>query len=320
MRYNPPMFPRQQTIHRAATVRGIGLHTGRRVTAKLIPSPINGGIIFRRTDLSPPAEVRAAAANVGDTRLATCLRHGRAEVSTVEHFLSALSALGIDNLTIEVDAPELPIMDGSAAPWALLLQSHRIVAQDAAKRYIRVKKPVEVQLDGGGNSPRRARFEPFDGFRFEVSIDFPHSVIRRSESQFTLDLDAPTYLREIARARTFGYVRDVENMRRMGRILGASFDNAVVFDDFRVLNEEGLRYADEFVRHKMLDAIGDCYVNGAQILGRFIAHKPGHELNNALLRRLLNSADAWEWMESASPRESHLTSPADFSAASPERT
>lgn len=284
----------QRTILRARGFAGAGLHCGRKISVRLLPAGEDAGVVFRRTDLGG-AEVRADAALVHETNLATGLKDGRAEVFTVEHLMSALAATGIDNLVVELDGPETPIADGSANPWLLLLRHCGIRRQRKPKRFIRVLREVEVQ-DGG----RRARFSPLTaggGLTYSARIDYPHRVVARTARELAYDLDPRTYAREISRARTFGYIRDVEAMRRARRALGGSLDCAVVYDDHRPLNEEGLRYPDEFIRHKILDAIGDCYVGGVLIAGRWRGELPGHDLNNKLARKLLATADAWEWAE-----------------------
>lgn len=284
----------QRTIARARGFVGAGLHSGRKIAVRLLPAGEDAGIVFRRADLGG-AEVRAAADLVHETNLATGFRNGAAEVFTVEHLLSALAATGIDNVVVELDGPEVPIADGSANPWLLLLRYCRIRRQRAAKRFIRVLRPVEVVA-----GERRARFLPLTfggGLTYSARIDYPHRVVARTAKELAYDLDPRTYAREISRARTFGYIRDVEAMRRAQRALGGSLDCAVVYDDHRPLNEEGLRYPDEFIRHKILDAIGDCYAGGALIAGRWHGELPGHDLNNKLVRKLLATAEAWEWAE-----------------------
>ena len=284
----------QRTILRPRGFAGAGLHCGRKICVRLLPAPEDSGIVFRRVDLDG-AEVRADAALVNETNLATGFRSGDAEVFTVEHLLSALAATGIDNLTVELDGPEVPIADGSANPWLLLLRQCRIRRQRAAKRFVRVLRAVEVSAGA-----RRAKFSPLEGeggLTYSARIDYPHRVVARTARELDYDLDPRNYAREISRARTFGYIRDVEAMRRAQRALGGSLDCAVVYDDHRPLNEEGLRYPDEFIRHKILDAIGDCYAGGVLIAGRWRGELPGHDLNNKLVRKLLATADAWEWAE-----------------------
>ena len=282
----------QQTIAAPVSIRGLGLHSGKSIHARLLPAPADSGVVFRRVDLSPPAEVRADSRNVVDTRLATCLGYGRARVSTVEHLLAALAALGVDNLTVEIDGAELPILDGSAAQWILLVRPSQLVAQEAPKKFIRVLRRVDWQAQDG----RRASFSPFAGARHEIRIEFPTvPVVRASGRRLRFDLTPQGFIKEIARARTFCHVRDVERMRKSGRARGGSLENAVVFDDYRVLNPGGLRYPDEFARHKMLDVIGDCFINGHLVVGCLRATCPGHSLNHALMRELMESRGAWEW-------------------------
>ena len=281
----------QKTISRPAGFSGIALHSGRAVQTRLVPLPEDSGIVFCRTDLDMC--VKSATANVGDTRLATTLRDGKCEVSTVEHLLSALSALGIDNLRVEVDGPELPIVDGSSAPWMLFLtDACGLSAQSAPRKIMRVKKEVVKTINGG-----HARFSPpsGDGVRYTAHIDFPHAAVRRTGAKFSHVLSADGYEEEVSRARTFCYVNDVDDMRRHRLALGGSLNCAVVYDDTGVLNAEGLRYPDEFVRHKVLDAIGDCYINGHFIAADYEAECPGHALNHALVSALTADTDAWTW-------------------------
>ena len=277
----------QRTLQSLTRTTGVGLHTGARVEMVLRPAPPDTGIVFHRTDLPAAAAIPAVAANVGDTRLSSTLKADGASVSTVEHLMSALAGLGIDNLHVDVAGPELPIMDGSAGPFVFLLQSAGIVEQKARKRYLRVTSPVEVR-DGD----RWARFEPFAGFRLDFTIDFPHPVFGSENRHIVVDFAVDSYAKEVARARTFGFMQDVEAMRAAGLGLGGSLQNAVVLDEFRVLNSEGLRYDNEFVRHKVLDAIGDLYLLGHPLIGQYVAHKSGHALNNALARALLARPDA----------------------------
>ena len=280
---------RQRTLKSLVRAAGVGLHTGQRVRIALRPAPVNTGIVFRRVDLAQPVEVPARAELVGEARLASTLIKGDVKIHTVEHLMSALSGLGIDNAYVDLDAPELPIMDGSAAPFVLLLQQAGVEEQRGAKKFARVKRRVEV-ADGD----KWARLEPYDGFRLSFSIDFRHPVIERSTQAVTVDFAETSYLKEIARARTFGFMHDVEDLRESGLALGGGLDNAVVLDEYRVLNAEGLRFADEFIRHKLLDAIGDLYLVGGPLLGAFSAHKSGHALNNRLLRALLAERGALE--------------------------
>jgi UDP-3-O-[3-hydroxymyristoyl] N-acetylglucosamine deacetylase len=267
----------------------VGLHSGVKVSLVLRPAQPNTGVVFHRVDLTPPVDLKADPFGVGDTRLASCLEKDGVKVATVEHLMSALAGLGIDNIHIDVDAAELPIMDGSAAPFVFLLQSAGFEEQKAAKKFLRVRKTVEVK-DGD----KWARLSPFDGFSLEFSIVFNHPAVNRSASRARIDFADQSYLREVARARTFGFMQDVENLRDQGLALGGSLENAIVMDEYRVLNSDGLRYADEFVKHKILDAIGDLYLAGHPLLAAFAAHKSGHALNNQLLRALLADASAWE--------------------------
>jgi len=280
---------RQRTIKRAIKSTGVGLHTGRKVVMTLRPAQPDTGIVFRRIDLDKPVDIRAEARAVTDTRLCSALEGGGAKVATVEHLMSALAGLGIDNLYVDLAGPEVPIMDGSAGPFVFLLQSAGIEEQRAPKRFFRIRRPVEV-----GDGDKWARLEPYDGFKVSFSIVFDHPVFERSTQSLTIDFAETSYAKEVARARTFGFAQDVETLRNAGLALGGSLDNAVVLDEYRVLNSDGLRYADEFVKHKVLDAIGDLYLVGHPIIGAFTAHKSGHALNNQLLRATLDQADAWE--------------------------
>lgn len=280
---------RQRTLKTLIRATGVGLHTGQKVRMVLRPAQPDTGIVFRRIDLDPVVDIRAWAEAVGETRLSSCLVKGEGRVYTVEHLMSALSGLGIDNVFVDLDGPEVPIMDGSAAPFAFLIQSAGIEEQPAAKRFMRIKKRVEVS-DGD----KWARVEPYEGYKLSFSIVFNHPVIERSNQSVTVDFAKTSYLKEIARARTFGFMQDVEQLREDGLALGGGLDNAVVLDEYRVLNSDGLRFGDEFIRHKVLDAIGDLYLIGSPLLGAFSAHKSGHALNNRLLRELIARPDAWE--------------------------
>ena len=280
---------KQRTLKAATKTTGVGLHTGARVELGLRPAPVDTGIVFNRTDLAQPVAIPAQAANVGDTRLSSTLRQGGTSVSTVEHLMSALAGVGIDNLYVDVAGPEIPIMDGSAGPFVFLLQSAGIVEQQANKRYVRVLAPVEVN-DGD----KWARFEPFDGFKLDFTIDFPHPVFGSENRQVVVDFAENSYAKEVARARTFGFMQDVEAMRAAGLGLGGSLQNAIVLDEFKVLNSEGLRYDNEFVRHKVLDAIGDIYLLGHALIGQYTAYKSGHGLNNLLARALMARSEAFE--------------------------
>jgi len=280
---------KQRTLKTPIKTTGVGLHTGVRVEFGLRPAPANTGIVFHRTDLPSAPPLPAIAHHVGDTRLSSTLKSGAASISTVEHIMSALAGLGIDNLHVDVAGPEVPIMDGSAGPFVFLLQSAGIVEQDAPKRYLRVLAPVEVR-DGD----KWARFEPFDGFMLDFTIDFPHPVFGSENRQVVIDFAEHSYVKEVARARTFGFMQDVEAMRAAGLGLGGSLQNAIVLDEFSVLNSDGLRYDNEFVRHKVLDAIGDLYLMGHPLIGRYTAYKSGHALNNALARAMLGAIGAFE--------------------------
>ncbi len=280
---------KQRTLKTVINATGVGLHTGKKVFLTLRPAPVNSGIIFRRVDLKVPVNVFAKAENVGDTRLSTTLVNGDVKVSTVEHLLSAMAGLGIDNAYIDVSAAEIPIMDGSAGPFVLLIQSAGIEEQNAPKQYIRIKRAVEVE-----NGDQWARFEPFDGFKVSFKIDFNHPVFKRSRQSIEIDLTNSAFVKEISRARTFGFTQDMEMLREHQLALGGGLDNALVVGDYRILNEGGLRYEDEFVRHKVLDAVGDLYLAGHPLIGSFIAYKSGHGLNNLLVRALLAEKKAWE--------------------------
>src|SRR5262245_42376569 len=289
---------RQRTLKSLVKASGVGLHTGQKVRMSLRPAPVDTGIVFRRVDLAAPADIPARAELVGESRLASTLVRGEAKVYTVEHLMSALGGFGVDNAYVDLDGPEVPIMDGSAAPFALLLQQAGLVEQAAAKKFLRIRHAVEVK-DGD----KWARFEPYEGYRLSFSIDFKHPVIDRSTQSVTVDFAETSYLKEIGRARTFGFMHDIENLRENGLALGGGLDNAVVLDEFRVLNSEGLRFADEFIRHKLLDAVGDLYLLGKPLLGAFSAHKSGHALNNKLLRTLLADASAFETVVFEKPEE-----------------
>jgi UDP-3-O-[3-hydroxymyristoyl] N-acetylglucosamine deacetylase len=280
---------KQRTLKNIIRATGVGLHTGDKVYMTLRPAAPNTGIVFRRTDLTPPIDIHARPDCVGDTRLSTTLVKGDVRVSTVEHLLSAMAGLGIDNAIVELSAPEVPIMDGSAGPFVFLLQSAGIEEQNAAKRFIRIKKPVKVQ-----EGDKWASFEPFEGFKVGFSIEFNHPIISKRTSRAEIDFSTTSFVKEVSRARTFGFMRDIEMLRENNLALGGSMDNAIVLDDYRVLNEDGLRYEDEFVKHKILDAIGDLYLLGHSLIGAFFGHKSGHQLNNQLLRTLLADKSAWE--------------------------
>jgi UDP-3-O-[3-hydroxymyristoyl] N-acetylglucosamine deacetylase len=279
----------QRTLRTSIRATGVGLHTGKKVMMTLRPAPPDTGICFRRVDLQQPVDVPARAGNVGETTLGTTLVHGAARVSTVEHLLSAFAGLGIDNALVEVTASEVPIMDGSAGPFVFLLQSAGIEEQRVPKRFIRVRKTVQVS-DGD----KWARFDPFEGFKVNFEIEFDHPIFKRRLQRATMDFSTTSFLKEISRARTFGFMRDLETLRAHNLALGGTLDNAIVLDDVGVVNEDGLRYEDEFVKHKILDAIGDLYLLGHSLIGEFSGHKSGHGLNNALLRALLKDPEAWE--------------------------
>jgi UDP-3-O-[3-hydroxymyristoyl] N-acetylglucosamine deacetylase len=268
----------------------------------LRPAADNTGIIFRRVDLEPPADVPADASLVGETNLGTTLVHGEAKVATVEHLMAAFAGLGIDNAYVDISAPEVPIMDGSAAPFVFLMQSAGIEEQTAAKKFIRIRKKVRVE-----EGDKWAEFTPYDGFKVNFRIDFEHPVFKKHLQSSSVDFSTTSFLREVSRARTFGFARDIETMRANRLALGGTLDNAVLVDDFRVLNEDGLRYEDEFVRHKLLDAIGDLYLAGRSIVGEYTGYKSGHELNNQLLRELLASTKAWEEVEFDDPVQAPIS-------------
>jgi len=284
----------QRTLNTQIHTTGVGLHTGARVNLNLRPAPPDTGIVFRRIDLATPCDFVVAPERVTDTRLCSALEGNGAKVATVEHLMSALAGLGIDNLFIDIDGPEVPILDGSAAPWVYLIQAAGIATQKAAKRFIRVLKTVRVE-EGQGASHKWAQFAPYEGCTLSFSIDFDHPVFRQSAKEMHIDLSRQSYVKEVSRARTFGFMNEVEYLRSNGLALGGTLDNAIVMDEFRVLNNDGLRYADEFVKHKVLDAVGDLYLTGHPILGAFSAYKSGHGLNNKLLRALTEDATAWEW-------------------------
>jgi UDP-3-O-[3-hydroxymyristoyl] N-acetylglucosamine deacetylase len=280
---------KQRTLRNVIRATGVGLHTGEKVDLTLRPAAPDTGIRFRRVDLDRPVEIRATPFNVGDTRLSTSLVEGDVKVSTVEHLLAAFAGLGIDNAYVDLNGTEVPIMDGSAAPFVFLLQSAGVEEQNRAKRFIRIKRPIEVR-DGD----KVARFLPYNGFKVEFSIDFDHPAFTERCNHATIDFSTASFVRELSRARTFGFLREIEALRQQNLALGGSLDNAVVVDEYRVLNEEGLRYEDEFVKHKILDAIGDLYLLGHTLIGAFCGHKSGHALNNRLLRQLAADESAWE--------------------------
>ena len=280
----------QRTVKEMVKTTGVGLHSGNKVTLTIKPAPVNTGIVLVRTDLTPNVAIAAKADQVRETTMCTALvNDDGVRISTIEHLFAALAGLGIDNAVIEVDAPEIPIMDGSASPWVFLLQSVGIQEQAAAKKYLRIKRPVRVE-DGD----KWAELRPFKGFRVDFAIDFNHPEIARSQQHMVMDFSSSAFVRDISRARTFGFMRDIEYLRANNLALGGSMENAVVLDEYRVLNPDGLRYEDEFVKHKILDAFGDLYVAGHAIVGEFCAYKTGHALNNQLVRALLAEQDAWE--------------------------
>jgi UDP-3-O-[3-hydroxymyristoyl] N-acetylglucosamine deacetylase len=280
---------RQRTLKSLISATGVGLHTGRKVRMSLRPAHPDTGIVFRRTDLPAPVEIPARAELVGETRLCSCLVSGDTKIHTVEHLMSALAGLGIDNAYVDLDGPEVPIMDGSAAPFVLLLQQAGIEEQAAPKRFLRVKKRIEVK-----EGDKWAVLEPFEGFKLSFTIVYDHPAIDKSKSSLTVDFAETSYLREVARARTYGFMQDVETLRESGLALGGGLENAIVMDEYRVLNAEGLRFSDEFIRHKALDAIGDLYMLGRPLLGAFSAFKSGHGLNNRILRELQSDPAATE--------------------------
>ena len=280
---------KQRTLKNVIRATGVGLHTGEKVYLTLRPAVPDTGIVFRRVDLDSPVDIPAKAENVGDTRLSTTLVKDGARISTVEHLLSAFAGLGIDNAYVDVSAPEVPIMDGSAGPFVFLIQSAGVEEQNVAKRFIRIKRPAEVT-----EGDKIARFEPFNGFKVSFGIDFDHPAMASDSRRSEIDFSSTSFVKEVSRARTFGFLRDIEMLRDSGLALGGSMDNAIVVDDFRVLNEDGLRYENEFVKHKILDAIGDLYLLGHSLIGAFSGYKSGHELNNRLLKTLIAQPEAWE--------------------------
>jgi UDP-3-O-[3-hydroxymyristoyl] N-acetylglucosamine deacetylase len=282
---------KQRTLKNPVHATGVGLHTGERVDLTLRPAPANNGIVFRRVDLSPVVEIKAEALAVKDTRLSTCLELNGVRVSTIEHLMSAFAGLGVDNAIVELSSAEVPIMDGSAGTFIFLLQSAGIAEQAAAKQFIRIKKTVELK-----EGDKWVRFEPFNGYKLGFTINFSHPVFATTKQNVTIDLGEHSYIKEVSRARTFGFMQEVEAMRAQGLALGGNLDNAIVMDEYRVINPDGLRFDDEFVKHKVLDAIGDLYLLGHPLIGAFSGHKSGHALNNALLRALLQDQQAWEFV------------------------
>ncbi len=295
---------RQRTLRNAIKATGVGLHTGEKVYLTLSPAPVDAGIVFRRVDLDPVVEIPARAENVRETTLSTTLIANGEKVSTVEHLMSAMAGLGIDNAFVDVSASEVPIMDGSAGPFVFLIQSAGIEEQPAAKKFIRIKRPVTVE-DGD----KTASFLPFDGFKISFSIEFDHPVFRERSPHAEIDFSSTSFVKEVSRARTFGFMHEIEYLRSQGLARGGSVDNAIVVDEYRILNQDGLRYDDEFVKHKILDAIGDVYLLGYSVIGEYRAHKSGHALNNASLRALIAQPDAWEMVTF----EDEATAPISFS-------
>ncbi|MDN3609175.1 UDP-3-O-acyl-N-acetylglucosamine deacetylase [Vibrio ostreicida] len=283
---------RQRTLKELVKTTGVGLHSGRKVTLTLRPAAANTGIVYRRTDLEPAVDFPADPESVRDTMLCTALvNDSGVRISTVEHLNAALAGMGVDNVIVEVDAPEIPIMDGSASPFVFLLQQAGIEEQNALKRFIRIKKPVRFEDDD-----KWAEFLPFNGFRMDFEIEFNHPAIDSDEQRLKFDFSSQGFVKDISRARTFGFMRDIEYLQSQNLALGGSFDCAIVLDEYRILNEEGLRFENEFVTHKVLDAIGDLYMCGHPIIGEFRAFKSGHGLNNQLLRAVLADQEAWEWV------------------------
>ena len=279
----------QRTLNNSIRATGVGLHTGEKVYVTLRPAPVDTGIVFIRSDLDDPVELKAHALNVGSTTMATSLTDGVHEISTVEHLMSALAGLGVDNAYVEVSAPELPIMDGSAAPFVFLLQSAGMAEQAAPKKFVRILQPVRIE-----QGDVFAELTPYDGFELNYTLQYDHPVFKKHEHTVCVDFSSTAYVKEVSRARTFGFLADYEKLRSMNLAKGGSLDNAVVVDDYRILNEEGLRLEDEFVKHKILDAIGDLYLLGHSLIGRFTGHKSGHGPNNLLLRKLLDTPEAYD--------------------------
>ncbi len=292
----------QRTLKNIIRATGVGLHTGEKVYLTLRPAAADTGIIFRRVDLDKPVEIPATPENVGDTTLSTTLIKDGVRISTVEHLLSAMAGLGIDNAYIDLNAAEVPIMDGSAGPFVFLIQSAGIEEQKAPKRFIRIKRKIRLE-DGD----KWVQFEPFEGFKVAFSIDFDHPAFSQGKQQAEIDFSTTSFVKEVSRARTFGFMNQIETLRSKNLALGGTLDNAIVMDDYRVLNEDGLRYADEFVKHKILDSIGDLYLLGHSLIGAFSGHKSGHELNNKLLCALLAEEDAWEQVSFVDPQEAPIS-------------
>jgi len=280
---------KQRTLSNVIRATGVGLHTGEKVFLTLKPAPVDTGIVFYRVDLDQPVEIKATTESVTETVMSTTIESNGVKISTVEHLMSAFAGMGVDNAYVELSTHEVPIMDGSAAPFVFLLQSAGIAEQNKAKKFIRIKKPLEVR-DGD----KWVRFEPFDGFKVTFTIDFDHPIFKNSVQHATVDFSTTSFIKEVSRARTFGFMDDLETLRKAGLARGGSIDNAIVMDSFNILNDDGLRYKDEFVKHKILDAVGDLYLLGHPLVGAFSAHKSGHALNNQILRQLLAEEDAWE--------------------------
>ncbi len=280
---------KQRTLSNVIRATGVGLHTGEKVFLTLKPAPVDKGIVFYRVDMDEPVEIKATPESVTETVMSTTIESKGVKISTVEHLMSAFAGMGVDNAYVELSTHEVPIMDGSAAPFVFLLQSAGIAEQNKAKQFIRIKKPLEVR-DGD----KWVRFEPFNGFKVTFTIDFDHPIFKNSVQNATVDFSTTSFIKEVSRARTFGFMDDLETLRNAGLARGGSFDNAIVMDSYNILNDDGLRYKDEFVKHKILDAVGDLYLLGHPLIGAFSAHKSGHALNNQVLRQLLSQQDAWE--------------------------
>lgn len=293
---------KQRTLKNTIRATGVGLHTGEQVYLTLHPAEPDTGIHFRRVDLENPITIQATPENVGETTLSTTLVSGDVKISTVEHLLSAFAGLGIDNAIVDVSAAEVPIMDGSAGPFVFLLQSAGVQEQDCPKQYLRIKRSIRVE-----EGDKWAAFDPFNGFKVTFTIDFEHPAFENHVKTATMDFSSTTFVREVSRARTFGFMKDIETLRENNLALGGSLDNAIVVDDDKVVNEDGLRYADEFVKHKILDAIGDLYLLGHSLIGEFTGHKSGHGLNNRLLRTLLENKDAWEMVSFDSENDAPIS-------------
>ena len=293
---------KQRTLKNVVRATGVGVHTGEKVYLTLRPAPANTGIIFCRTDLDPVVEIPASVEYIGDTSLSTCLIKNGVRVATVEHLLSALAGVGIDNLYVNITSPEIPIMDGSAGPFVFLIQSAGIEEQNAAKEFIRIKRKVKVK-DGD----KSVMIEPYNGFKIGFGIDFDHPLFNEHNQNAILDFSSISYVKEVSRARTFGFLSDYEYIRKNNLALGASLDNAIVLDEYKILNQDGLRYTDEFVKHKILDVIGDLYLLGHSLIGSFTGYKSGHALNSRLLKQLLAHKDAWEIVTFEDPTELPFT-------------